>query len=210
MQGSPTSAGQGVVYHHGDLPNALLDAIAEIVEEKDSADVSLREVARRAGVSHSAPAHHFGDKEGMLAAFCDRGYEILRSEMQEARDNAAAGDALDRIGAVGAAYVRFAVGHRPYFEVMFHSGIDADAYEELHTCAKNALAVLLDVVADFVTERDLDDVDLRIVAVYFWSVAHGLASLVVEGSMPPELQGLSIDDYIAGVFSMSAQILGPP
>lgn len=209
MQGSPTPSSRPVVYHHGDLPNALLDAIAEIVEENDSADVSLREVARRAGVSHSAPAHHFGDKEGMLAAFCDRGYEILRSEMQAARDHAGARDAADRIAAVGAAYVRFAVEHRPYFEVMFHSGIDADAYEDLHTCAKNALAVLMDVVAEFVHESEFGDVDLRIMAVYFWSLAHGLASLAVEGSMPPELQGLSIDDYVAGVFAMSARILGP-
>jgi len=209
MSETSKPASHPVVYHHGDLPNALLDAIAELVEEKGSADVSLREVARRAGVSHSAPAHHFGDKEGMLAAFCDRGYEILRSEMQEARDSATPGDALDSIAAVGAAYVRFAVDHRPYFEVMFHSGIDAEAYEELHACAGNALAVLMGVVADFVQESDLDDVDLRIVAVYFWSLAHGLASLAVEGSMPPELQDLSVDDYIAGVFAMSARILGP-
>ncbi|MFV1970142.1 MAG: TetR/AcrR family transcriptional regulator [Acidimicrobiia bacterium] len=209
MRESPSPVSQPVVYHHGDLPNALLDAIAEIVEEKDSADVSLREVARRAGVSHSAPAHHFGDKEGMLAAFCDRGYEILRSEMQEARDGAATGDALDRIGAVGAAYVRFAVDHRPYFEVMFHSGIEKEAYGDLYTCAKNALGVLMEVVAEFVNERELGDVDLRIVAVYFWSLAHGLASLAVEGSMPPELQDLSVDDYVAGVFGMSARILGP-
>jgi len=155
MRESPSPVSQPVVYHHGDLPNALLDAIAEIVEEKDSADVSLREVARRAGVSHSAPAHHFGDKEGMLAAFCDRGYEILRSEMQEARDGAATGDALDRIGAVGAAYVRFAVDHRPYFEVMFHSGIEKEAYGDLYTCAKNALGVLMEVVAEFSSEMSI-------------------------------------------------------
>jgi AcrR family transcriptional regulator len=208
MHVSPGPADPIVVYHHGDLPNALLDAIAELVEEKDSADVSLREVARRAGVSHSAPAHHFGDKEGMLAAFCDRGYEILRSEMQEARDGAETGDALDRIGAVGAAYVRFAMDHRPYFEVMFHSGIDTEAHEELHACAESTLGVLLGVVTDFVDEQELDNVDLRIVAVYFWSLAHGLASLAVEGSMPPKLQGLSIDDYIAAVFGMSSQIVG--
>jgi len=210
MQGSPTQASQAVVYHHGDLPNALLNAVAELVEESGSADVSLREVARRAGVSHSAPAHHFGDKEGMLAAFCDRGYEILRSEMQEARDGSAAGDALARTGAVGAAYVRFAVDHRAYFDVMFHSGIDKEAHEELHACAESTFGILMDVVADFIDERGLDEVDMRIVAVYFWSLAHGLASLAVEGTMPHKLRDLSIDDYIAGVFSMSAQILGPP
>ena len=74
MQDSPT-------YHHGDLPNALLAAVGDIVEENGVANVSLREAARRAGVSHSAPAHHFGDKEGMLAAFAERGFDILASEM---------------------------------------------------------------------------------------------------------------------------------
>lgn len=196
------------VYHHGDLPNALLNAVADLVEEKGSAEVSLRAVARRAGVSHSAPAHHFGDKEGMLAAFAQRGYEILRTEMVEARHGVVAGTALDRLGAVGAAYVRFAVDHTAYFDVMFRSSIEKDAHQELHASADGVFAFLTQVVGDLIAERELTSVDRRIVAVYFWSLAHGLATLAVDGSMPPQLRELPIDDYIAGVFSMSSLILG--
>lgn len=195
-------------YHHGDLPNALLEAVAELVEEKGAVDVSLREVARRAGVSHSAPAHHFGDKEGMFAAFCARGYGILASEMQEARVSASGANAIARMGAVGTAYVTFALNHTAHFDIMFRSGMDKEAHEALHTCAATPLGVLMEAVQDLVDENDLRGVDIRIVAMYFWSLAHGLASLAVDGALPPTLQELSIDDYIAGIFSMSALTLG--
>ena len=191
------------MYHHGDLPNALLAAVAEIVEEKGAANVSLREAARRAGVSHSAPAHHFGDKEGMLAAFAERGFEILRREAATALESAAGRSALDRLAAVGAAYVRFAVDHTPYFDVMFRSGIDTPSHEHLYARAANALAVLMSAVDDLISEGGYTEVDPRHLTVYFWSLAHGLASLAVDRSMPPGLDELTIEDYIAGVFGMS-------
>jgi len=201
---TPTS---GPVYHHGDLHNALLEAVAELVEESGSAAVSLREVARRAGVSHSAPAHHFGDKEGMLAAFSTKGFIILGEAMLEARSSAAHSNALERMGAVGASYVTFALEHRPYFEVMFKSDVHKDIFEELHTEADRTFAVLMEAVGDLAAEKGLQAVDQRIVAMYFWSLAHGLASIASDGSMPPELEELSISEYIAGVFSMSETIL---
>ena len=191
------------MYHHGDLPNALLKAVAEIVEEKGAANVSLREAARRAGVSHSAPAYHFGDKEGMLAAFAERGFEILRREAATALESAAGSSALDRLAAVGAAYVRFAVDHTPYFDVMFRSGIDTPSHEHLYARAANALAVLMSAVDDLISEGGYTEVDPRHLTVYFWSLAHGLASLAVDKSMPPGLDELTIEDYIVGVFGMS-------
>ncbi len=202
-----TVSREASVYHHGDLPNALLAAVSEIVEEKGATNVSLREAARRAGVSHSAPAHHFGDKEGMLAAFAERGFEILRDEMATALDNAAAG-ALGRLAAVGAAYVRFAVDRTPYFDVMFRSGIDTPSHEQLRACADSVLAVLIGAVDDLISEGGYTEVDPRHLTVYFWSLAHGLASLAVDRSMPPGLDELTIEDYIAGVFGMSQHFNG--
>lgn len=207
MNETPKSGTTDAVYHHGDLPHALLEAVATLVDEQGSAGVSLREVAKRAGVSHSAPAHHFGNKEGMLAAFCARGYGILAAEMRDARDRGSDMNAMDRIGAVGAAYVTFALNHKPYFEVMFRSGIEKERYEQLHAEAQSAFAVLMDAVADLVADKELSSVDQRIVGMYFWSLAHGLASLVSDGSMPPELEGLSTGDFIVGIFSMSSAIL---
>ncbi len=198
-----TASRDSAMYHHGDLPNALLAAVGEIVEEKGAANVSLREAARRAGVSHSAPAHHFKDKEGMLAAFAERGFEILRGELATARESATGGSALDRLAAVGTAYVRFAVHRTPYFDVMFRSGIDTPSHEHLHARDDSALAVLMGAVGDLISEGGYTEVDPRHVAVYFWSLAHGLASLAVDRSMPPGLDELTIEDYIAGVFGMS-------
>ncbi len=202
-----TASRDSTMYHHGDLPNALLAAVSEIVEEKGATNISLREVARRAGVSHSAPAHHFGDKEGMLAAFAERGFEILGDEMATAVQDAG-GSALDRLAGVGAAYVRFAVDRTPYFDVMFRSGIDTPSHEHLYARAANALAVLIGAVDDLISEGGYTEVDPRHLTVYFWSLAHGLASLAVDRSMPPGLDELTIEDYIAGVFGMSQHLNG--
>ena len=202
-----TAPRDSTMYHHGDLPNALLAAVAEIVEEKGAANVSLREAARRAGVSHSAPAHHFGDKEGMLAAFAERGFEILGDEMATAVQDAG-GSALDHLAGVGAAYVRFAVDRTPYFDVMFRSGIDTPSHEHLYARATSTLAVLIGAVDDLISEGGYTEVDPRHLTVYFWSLAHGLASLAVDKSMPPGFDELTIEDYIVGVFGMSQHFNG--
>ena len=202
-----TAPRDSTMYHHGDLPNALLAAVAEIVEEKGAANVSLREAARRAGVSHSAPAHHFGDKEGMLAAFAERGFEILGDEMATAVQDAG-GSALDHLAGVGAAYVRFAVDRTPYFDVMFRSGIDTPSHEHLYARAASTLAVLIGAVDDLISEGGYTEVDPRHLTVYFWSLAHGLASLAVDKSMPPGFDELTIEDYIVGVFGMSQHFNG--
>ena len=202
-----TASRDSTKYHHGDLPNALLAAVAEIVEEKGATNVSLREAARRAGVSHSAPAHHFGDKEGMLAAFAERGFEILGDEMATAVQDAG-GSALDHLAGVGAAYVRFAVDRTPYFDVMFRSGIDTPSHEHLYARAASTLAVLIGAVDDLISEGGYTEVDPRHLTVYFWSLAHGLASLAVDKSMPPGFDELTIEDYIVGVFGMSQHFNG--
>ena len=100
-------------YHHGDLRRALLAAAVEMIAEAGPAALSLRALARRTGVSHAAPAHHFGDKAGLLTAVAAEGYRLLAAALR---------DAYERTGSfleVGVAYVRFALEHQPYFEVMF-------------------------------------------------------------------------------------------
>ena len=100
-------------YHHGDLRPALLRAAVEAIGQAGPAAMSLREVARRAGVSHAAAAYHFGDKAGLLTAVATQGYRMLAEELRDARD-------ADRgFLEVGIAYVRFAVSHRAHFEVMY-------------------------------------------------------------------------------------------
>src|ERR1700722_12569614 len=94
-------------YHHGSLRPALLRAVEELIAEKGIEGLSLRECARRAGASWSAPAHHFGDKTGMLTAFAVAGFTQLKEHMETRRD--ACADQADRAVAVGEGYLEFAL-----------------------------------------------------------------------------------------------------
>src|SRR5262245_39666864 len=105
-------------YHHGNLRQALTQAALELVREQGAAALSLREVARRAGVSHAAPAHHFGDKAGLLTALATEGF-IRFTEAQRAGAARGGDDPMRRFGWLGWAYVMFAAEHAAYFEVMF-------------------------------------------------------------------------------------------
>src|SRR5690242_7052107 len=100
-------------YHHGDLRRALLDAAAAAIVEHGPAALSLRDLARRANVSHAAPTHHFGDKAGLLTALAVAGFTELAQILRQTREST--GSFLE----LGIAYVGFAVDHRAHFEVMY-------------------------------------------------------------------------------------------
>jgi AcrR family transcriptional regulator len=192
-------------YHHGNLPDALLGAVGAIVDEVGPADVSLREAARRAGVSHSAPAYHFGDKEGMLSAYCHQGFGLLFRDMQSAYDAALDGSARERMIAIGVAYAQFAMQNRSHFEVMFRSGIDKSIHHEIGEESGQVFGLLLRVIRERMDEGNYPGEDPMQLAVYFWSVAHGFASIVVDGAMPPGLEGFDILSYASGVFDLATR-----
>jgi len=160
-------------YHHGDLRPALLRAAVEAIGQAGPAAMSLREVARRAGVSHAAAAYHFGDKAGLLTAVAAQGYRMLTKELRDARD---AGRGFLE---VGVAYVRFAVNHRANFEVMYRPELyhpdDAEVLE-----ARAAAAVLL-----YGTDRP--DAGRLAAGAAAWSLVHGLATLWLNGNLPEQL-----------------------
>ena len=133
-------------YHHGDLRNALLEAVGEIIVERGIGGVTLREAARRAGVSHAAPAHHFGDKTGMLTAFAIRGFEEFGDRMQRASDAAAGEGPAAQFRAIGLEYLRFATERRPFFEVMFRSEMLDRHDPELTRVSQESFGVLISVV----------------------------------------------------------------
>src|SRR5215471_13626776 len=113
MENPQTTSTPGRPYHHGGLRAALISAALEAIAEHGAASLSLRELARRAGVSHAAPAHHFGDKTGLLTAVAAEGYQLLAD---------ATSTAWQRTGSfleVGVAYMRFATTHPAHFAVMF-------------------------------------------------------------------------------------------
>lgn len=173
-------------YHHGNLRRALLDATADAVAEVGPTACSVRDIARRAGVSHAAPVHHFGDRVGLLTAFAAEGFGLLA----EALDGAAAASGGDLVE-VGAAYVAFAVEHHAHFEVMFRRDLLRADDAELVAAMGAATAALrsgLDAEAARVgVTADEPSLDLEAVLVGAWAQMHGLATLLVGGNLPARL-----------------------
>jgi AcrR family transcriptional regulator len=160
-------------YHHGDLRRALIEAAVLAITEDGVASLSLRDIARRVGVSHTAPAHHFGDKTGLLTAIAADGYDRLAAALTEVRDKG--GSFLD----VGVAYVRFAVGHRAHFDVMFRPDLYRHDDPDVVAAREAAAAVLYGG-----PRPQGDQLEAGVAA---WALVHGLAALWINGNLPPGL-----------------------
>ncbi|MET8230033.1 TetR/AcrR family transcriptional regulator [Micromonospora sp. NPDC005298] len=158
-------------YHHGDLRRTLLAAAVEAIDEAGPTALSLRDLARRAGVSHAAPAHHFGDKAGLLTALAAEGFDRLAEALE----------AADDLLAAGVAYVDFAVRHRAHFEVMFRPELYRVDDADLIAARGRSGAALRSGVATLSTD---DDADTDTDALAAWSIAHGFATLWLAGALP--------------------------
>lgn len=166
-------------YHHGDLRRAVLDAAAAAIAESGPAALSLRDLARRAKVSHAAPAHHFGDKAGVLTAMAAEGYQLLADTLVEVQQKT--GDFLE----VGVAYVRFAIENSAHFEVMYRPDLYDPGDPAVRAATKRAGEALYAGVATLPSRPA--EVDARVAGVAAWSLIHGFASLWLHGSLPAEL-----------------------
>jgi AcrR family transcriptional regulator len=166
-------------YHHGDLRQAVLTAAIAVLGESGPTQLSLRDLARRAGVSHAAPAHHFGDKAGLLTAVAAQGYQLLADTLTAARQRSA--DFLE----VGVAYVRFAVDHRAHFEVMFRPDLYRPDDPEVATARQRAADALYGGVRSVAATGRGPDIPLAGVAA--WSLIHGFATLWLNHALPPNL-----------------------
>ncbi|MEA2500686.1 MAG: hypothetical protein QOD01_797 [Actinomycetota bacterium] len=162
----------GRPYHHGDLRRVLLEEAVASLRESGPAALSLRDLARRAGVSHAAPAHHFGDKRGLLTAVAAEGFRRLSASL------GATYEATRDVAEVGVAYVTFAVEERPYFDVMFRPDLYDPDDPEL-VAARPASGAALYGPAATVSEA----------GIAAWSLVHGLATLGLAGNLPPEIGG---------------------
>jgi len=166
-------------YHHGDLRRAVLAAAVAAIPDVGPAGLSLRDLARRAGVSHAAPAHHFGDKAGLLTAVAVEGYELLAEALTAAQQS------TDDFLELGVAYVRFAVEHRAHFEVMFRPDLYHRRDPDLLVAQERAGAALYAGAGSVPTGRRGEDV--RVAGVAAWSLVHGFASLWLTGAVPADL-----------------------
>lgn len=181
-------------YHHGDLAAALETAARELLETRSHADLSLREVARQAGVSHNAPYHHYGDRAGLLKSLAAR----AMAELVEAQHRAAAtvAEPHERLQAVGLAYVGYAVDHSHAFALIYDPEVcapgDPSAAMAEHIDANHRL--LDDLVAEL--WPDVDDAGRAARAAGLWSTVHGLAQLVTAGHLSREVVGPALEALV--------------
>lgn len=169
-----------------DIRARILAAAVKTIEQGGLADVSMREVARRAGVSHQLPYHYFTDREGTLAAIAEEGFAILGERLEKAI--APEEDASQRFAAAGRAYVAFALDHPAHFRVMFRADfVQVDRFPGAMACADGAFARLLEVVHANVEEGLPAEPSELALIVLGWSVTHGLSCLLLDGPLAKKL-----------------------
>lgn len=175
-----------VSYHHGSLRQTLIEAAAKAVARRGVAALSLRALAREAGVSHTAPRHHFGDKRGLVTALAATGYEILAGRLAAAGD-----DFLE----MGVAYVRFALEHPGHFAVMYQPDLIDEANAELMEArGRTREALVKGALGEALSAADKAPPALPPPAMLAWSAAHGLANLALSGTLTRLGHGESVDE----------------
>jgi AcrR family transcriptional regulator len=221
-----TSTTEQRPYHHGDLHRAIVVAALDVLSESQSTEFSLRELARRAGVSHNAPYKHFADKRDLLAAVSAVGFELLAKQMTDAMKEL--DSPRERLAAMARAYVRDGVNNPALYRLMFGgylSGQDNGRPAIERTAAEVMKVLLVEAIIDGALGRVIPDTpaDRRKIdgaILMFWSQMHGLTLLLVDRLVGPSekaaelsesvLQGMleglanSIPEVPAGVW------VGPP
>ena len=180
-QVSPTAPARSARgYYHGDLRSALIHTALGMVTEEGVWDFTLREVARRAGVSHMAPYNHFEDKSALLAEVAALGFESLRQTLEAAARGQPRSARL-AFGDIAAAYVRFGVEHPAHYRLMFSAELAEKArYPTLEAANGAACAVLTGPLERGQTSGHARRMAIRDQALAAWSLVHGLTTLLID------------------------------
>ncbi|WP_282608606.1 TetR/AcrR family transcriptional regulator [Pelagibius sp. Alg239-R121] len=183
--GKPRALYEGAAkarYHHGDLRAVLLEAAEAELSEKSIENFSLRGVAKRAGVSHAAPAHHFGDVDGLLTALAAIGHRRFVA-LQNVRQKRAVKEGAAQLVAAGLGYIDFAMTNPALFRLMFSSKRPDFCQGELAEAATIAFEKLLDDVGRYRNGDPREDDGVMADAMSTWAMVHGLADLLNGGRM---------------------------
>ncbi len=168
-------------YHHGDLEHALIDAGLAIVERNGIEALSLRAVARRAKVSHTAPYHHFANKSELLAAVAAAGFDQMVEAIRKQSERVRADDPFDRLRAVGRGYVQFAMTRPLVFRLMFRPELTRPAeHPRLMEAEGRAFSTLMETMVAIQQSSCIRATDPRPPAAFAWSTVHGLAMLHID------------------------------
>lgn len=170
-------------YHHGDLKNALIKAGVEILAKEGVGGLSLRKVAQRAGVSHSAPYAHFPDKQSLIAAISTEGFNQLYNELEAAISPHAKAPKKQLIEGAQA-YVRFAMENSDTFKIMFSGVLEKEKeYPSFVEISHNTFTLVVGVVKACQDVGVLRDIQPDLMAVSVWGQVHGIVSLALEGQI---------------------------
>ena len=180
-------------YHHGDLRAALVRAAMELLEESGETALSLRAVARRAGVSPAAPYRHYADREALVSAVAAVGYRELAERLAAAHPSPST---PDQLASVATAYVQFALERPALFRIMFGEPCDRDNDERVAATA----AVSQYVRA--IVERTFPQADAEALATAIWALVHGLAFLYLDGKLDASSPTAVADRVTAAIHAL--------
>lgn len=194
-----TAAAENRPYHHGDLRRALIDAARRLLESEGPNALSLRAVAREAGVSPAAPYHHFKDKSELLDAVAHEGWDMLNELMTTARSRETS--VADKLTALGVAYVRFARDNPALYRVMYDASRDKDGLpDHVHMDDDNAYCQVRNTLTE-AGVGPLSDLDLELATTAAWCAAHGLAEMFAFKQFDPLKEAVGGDEaFLRGVF----------
>lgn len=185
------------------VQRAVLDAALDIIAVEGPDAVSMREVARRAGVSHQAPYHHFTDRAGIFAAIATEGFQTLANEFRTVM-----ADSAHPSRSCFAAYVRVAMSHPGHFRVMFRADLcGIDSHPDTAAAADAGFGELLEMVERTIG-RPADYGASFTWASLMWSTAHGFATLLIDGSLTHKLPSdLSVEQHISNVIDLMGEMV---
>jgi AcrR family transcriptional regulator len=172
-------------YHHGDLRRVLIDAALQLVGEGGAEAVSVREAARRAGVSPGAPFRHFPSRLALLTAVAEEAQRRFRAEIEAALARAPAGDPLARFRCLGLAYLRWAMRNPTHFEII-SSGryFDHDKATELSRDNNELIEMTERILSEAFAQGQLRSCDLKRVQVAGRALVYGFARMNIDGHFP--------------------------
>jgi AcrR family transcriptional regulator len=191
----------GQPYHHGNLRAALLQRAARTVDERGVQALSLRELARETGVSHAAPRRHFPDRQALLDALAEDGFERLGAQLVAAID-AAGGGFRARLQALAGAYIAFATRHPALLELMF-AGKQREDAQRVREAGDRAFAVALGAIAEAQASGELSQGDPGRVAIVAFATLQGLATManggLIDGAPVDAVVTDAIDQLLDGL-----------